>query len=216
MKHCILAIFGILLLFGCVSPPPDGNGQNISIVKEPPKYTNLKTNDQLRMEFGCDRGAKNATSYGDLVVWYCAKDSRSFMEKGMYDYGFFEIGAHPMGTWFVTYIIFDGKNYTEIEEVSKLEPYFIPIQSDEEAIVYVQLHEGLNMLEGLGSPPFEKSSAARVEGDSFMITIVHEDWEMCPCYGTVWSSEYKVTLAGEITRISSKIIREIDKQDCNC
>ncbi|MFA5050372.1 MAG: hypothetical protein WC501_05165 [Candidatus Micrarchaeia archaeon] len=205
MKLYLLLIFGMLFLAGCINPPnpPDLGNQTIN-------YTNLKTDETLELEFLCEYGVNHEVNFSNLVFWTCSRNT-----FGGFSSGFYTIGGHPGKDMVVTYIIYDGKKYSEIKTKSELEKYFIPIESPNEAIIYVYLHEGLNIRMSIEEAPLAGiTNAKEIEG-GYEVTILHADWIMCPCYGVYWKTGYQVLYDGTIKEISDETILTF-QHDCIC
>lgn len=214
-----IVLLGIFLV-GCISPPYDVNGNNITILTpKAPDYDNLKSEEQLMEQFTCHFGVDNETKTETLVIWTCNKDVFELNlpeDENPYEYGFYTVDAHPMGTWAVTYIMYNGTDYIEIIEPEQLESYFIPLKGEQEALIYTYLHEGLWIKYGtLEQAPLAGETNVKTENGDYIVTILHSSHNMCPCYGTYWKSVYRVTTDGDITKTVEEVIYEVH-EDCIC
>lgn len=220
MKYLII-ICGLVLLFGCISPPgPGGNDKNNTLKPKTPDYNNLMSEEELREQFGCHFGVDNETSTEKLVIWACNKDIYELNlseDENPYEYGIYQVDAHPLGTFAVTYVLYNGTDYIEIMEPGQLTQYFVPLENEADALTYAYLYEGLWMFYGPSSEaPLEGKTNVKKEAGNYIVTILHGSHNMCPCYGTDSKSVYRVVPNGDITKISSKVIHSFQEPDCMC
>jgi len=214
-KFGILALIILLLISGCVSK--SGDSPEISpTVKNSTTTGQLKSDLELEFEFNCDRGVHSETSVSNLIIWTCAKDYYSIENKDAAG-GIYLINAHPGGDWLVTYIVYDNctGNYSEVRNADDLKHFFVPIKNEDEAVKYVYLHEGLDMIPSVPEGKIEGITSAVKTETGFNVTIMHKDWIMCPCYGTYMKNTYEVTADGVITKIPPDIAYSFQK-DCIC
>jgi hypothetical protein len=78
----------ILLFFGCNEKAPDVADFEL----------NNETETNLMNKFGCNIGVDKTETLNELIALDCIK-KQEFNGEEIY-----EIGAHPMGVWSVTYI----------------------------------------------------------------------------------------------------------------
>lgn len=177
----------------------------------------LKSDDELKQQFGCDIGVERAAAVKDVLIWRCMRDIENLDDPGPYGYGIYEVDAHPAGFWAVTYIVYDGEDYLEMVGTDGLEHYLAPIDNEEDALTYTYLREGLNMLETIPGAADAGESNARIEDGAFIVTVLHEDWTMCPCYGVFYKSVYRLSPNGGLEELSSDIVYDFEGQaGCVC
>ncbi|MFH1785891.1 MAG: hypothetical protein ABH842_05675 [Candidatus Micrarchaeota archaeon] len=222
MRIIILLLLIGLFSFGCIFPPPDGNATintttNTTMnatnnTTNATNYSNLKSIVQLKTEFNCDLEVQNETKINNLVVWTCA---RQYSYDDSDEEGIYMVDAHPMGAWVVTYLVYDGMNYVEVKKSDQLTQFFTPIESENEALTYTYLYKGLNMVQSVSGAPLSGSTNAQKSGNIFVVTILYEDWSMCPCYGSYWKTVYDVTSNGTITEKTDEYVYGF-QDNCVC
>jgi hypothetical protein len=209
VKLIVIALVS-LSIFGCIIPPIQSNDTSNSTVN----YS-LKTIEELESQFGCTLGVWNETTINDLIIWNCARDLYELEQAGISNAWIYEMDAHPMGAYAVSYIVYDGTQYTEIKKPDELKQFFIPLEDENGALVYTYLHEGLNFVTSVSEAPLAGSSHAEKTTNGFTVTILHEDWALCPCYGGFTKSIYQVSEDGDVIWESSEDIYSY-QEDCIC
>lgn len=222
MNAVYVLLFSMILLVGCFDIPDDRQPvENDTIVNDsvqppvPPVNDTPTIEEELAEEFNCDMGVYEETTFEELTIWTCERNNLPFEEQEIYDYGIYQLDAHPMGFIAVTYILYDGNEYVEIEEPDQLTPYFAPIETEHEAVVYTYLHEGLNMVTNIGHMPEAGTTSAEKLDDGFSVTVLYEGWNLCPCYGGVMKSIYNLTENGEIEENNFEVVYSW-QEDCIC
>jgi len=168
--------------------------------------------EKLIREFGCNLGVDKFESIDKVIVYECL--TQSDLSFGEEDF-IYQIGAHPMGVWNGTYLVFDGE-YTHVKEADALKEFFVPIENEEDAFDYLVLHEGLLWSTTVSGAPEAGETNTVKEGDVFVVTVLHGSRNMCPCYGTDWKSIYEVNSKGDITKKSGETIYSYSDPDCMC
>jgi hypothetical protein len=113
------------------------------------------------------------------------------------------------------YILKDNK-YSHIKKAEELIPFFIPVDSEEKALALVKLHESLDAVKQVNQVPEAGQTTAKKTGETSEVRIIHQDHDLCPCYGAYWKSIYEVTKEGKITKKSGKEIYSFDDPECMC
>ena len=212
MRHYLVVLILLVLAFGCIGLPQVPGNLTNDTIKDTFSTNTIKSEQELKSQFNCEFGVENLTKVNNLVVWTCLRDYSKFEDS---DIGIYWIDAHPMGSWIATYILYDGKEYKEIKKPDELKLYFVPLKTKEEALVYTYLHEGLNYRTDVPQNASAGKSGSEIQGDNYIVTIIHEDWAMCPCYGGFMKSVYNVTPQAEITKINWDSVYSY-QEDCIC
>jgi len=207
MKKALFTVFVLaVLLSGCLEPEP-GDPE--------PKLVDFELDEEtqffLMAEFACDISVSPEVQIGETIVFECISEDKHLAGSGIY-----QIGAHPMGVWSVTYIVYDGARYDHVKVADDLVPYFVPIDSTEKALDFVVLHEGLFDVQRVLQAPLAGNTTSVAQGQNFIVTVLNASHNLCPCYGAYWKTVYEVTPQGGISRKSSEEVYSYEETDCLC
>lgn len=207
MKYLfLLGLF--VLFFGCIgSDNPiiedEINNTFSNTTGQQNQTIELTLEEQLAEEFSCDN-VYYLTEYESISFYECL---HLFNEEEV-DY-IYVLDYHPMGIAYVSYIIYTD-DYYQLLNHQDVSDFFEPIESENEAINYVVLYKGLNWY------GYQDQAFVEKQGDEYSIKVKHEDNTMCPCYLTIFESEFLVTESGEVTEISIESVYEYIEPDCQC
>lgn len=209
-----LVALAAFLFAGCCNIPPIEPPKVNDTVIAPPRDINAS---ELAERHGCDFEAEywgNFTSSqgGEYAVYECTNTEWYDDAEKPYVY---MIDRHPGPPGLVTYVFVSNGVEHKIENVSEIAAYFGEIRDEKQARAYAVLHEGLWVVSSVQQAPGEKSSETQ-QADGWLVKILHESRNMCPCYGGYYSTEYLVRENGVIEAGETKNLYSYGPSDTGC